>query len=98
MEIKRVIAGGLATLAAGATIALGAGAATLGDFVTVSGNTMTSPYIVIGGNAKAEDTLAAADIGVALAGQATEGVAVCATQASRSVTNGAWLETASWKL
>jgi len=98
MEIRRVIVGGLATLAAGATFALGAGAVTLGDFVQVSGNTMTSPYIVIGGNAKAEDTLAAADIGVALAGQATESVAVSGSQASMSVTNGAMLETASRKL
>ena len=71
MQIKRVIAGSLAALAAGATLAFGAGATTLGDFVSVTGNTMTSPYIVIGGNAAAEDTLAAADVGVALAGQAT---------------------------
>jgi hypothetical protein len=72
MEIKRVIAGGLTALAAGASLAFAAGAVTLGDFVQVTGNTMTSPYIVIGGNAAAEDTLAAADVGVALAGQATK--------------------------
>ncbi len=99
MEIKRVIAGGLATLAAGATLALGVGAqTTLGDFVTVSGNTMTSPYIVIGGNAAAEDTLAAADIGVALAGQATQSVSVSGAMASMSVSGGAMIETASTKL
>ncbi|MCD6496478.1 MAG: S-layer protein [Candidatus Aenigmarchaeota archaeon] len=95
MEIKRLIAGGLATLAAGATLALGAGAVTLGDFVTVSGNQMTSPYIVIGGNAAAEDTLAAADVAVALAGQATETVAIPGAQATASVTNGALIQTKS---
>ena len=98
MEIKRVIAGGLATLAAGATLALGVGAVTLGDFVKVSGNTMTSPYIVIGGNAKAEDTLAAADVAVALAGQATQSVAVSGSQASMGVSDGALLEVTSRKL
>ncbi|MBN1896713.1 MAG: S-layer protein [Candidatus Aenigmarchaeota archaeon] len=95
MEIKRVIAGGLATVAAGATLALGAGAVTLGDFVTVSGNTMTSPYIVIGGNAAAEDTLAAADIGVALGGQATQTVSVSGSMAEMSVSNGALVKTKS---
>jgi len=98
MEIKRVIAGGLAALAAGATLALGAGAVTLGDFVSVTGNTMTSPYIVIGGNAKAEDTLAAADIGVALAGQATTTVTVPGAVGVMSVSNGAAVETKSKKL
>jgi len=98
MEIKRVIAGGLAALAAGATLALGAGAVTLGDFVTVTGNTMTSPYIVIGGNAAAEDTLAAADIGVALGGQATTTVVVPGAVGVLSVTDGAAVETKSTKL
>jgi hypothetical protein len=59
---------------------------------------MTSPYIVIGGNAAAEDTLAAADIGVALAGQATESVAVSGAQAVMSATGGAMIETTSTKL
>jgi hypothetical protein len=98
MEIKRVIAGGLTALAAGATLALGAGAVTLGDFVSVTGNTMTSPYIVIGGSAAAEDTLAAADVGVALAGQATRTVAVPGAQGSMSVSNGALIEGESYKL
>jgi hypothetical protein len=98
MEIKRVIAGGLATLAAGATFALGAGAVTLGDFVTVSGNTMTSPYLVIGDNAAAADTLAAADIGVALAGQATQTVSIAGSLGTMSVTDGASIETKSRKL
>ncbi len=98
MEIKRVIAGGLATLAAGATMVLGAGAVTLGDFVQVTGNTMTSPYIVIGDNAKAEDTLAGADIAVALAGQATQTVSVAGAQATMAVSDGALIETKSDKL
>jgi hypothetical protein len=98
MQIKRVIAGGLTALAAGATLALGAGAVTLGDFVKVSGNTMTSPYIVIGNNAAAADTLAAADVAVALAGQATTTVAVPGAQGTMSVANGALIEGEAYKL
>lgn len=85
-------------MAAGATLALGAGAVTLGDLVSVSGNTMTSPYIVIGGNAAAEDTLAAADVGVALAGQATTTVTVPGAAGSMSVSDGALIETKSSNL
>ncbi len=95
MEIKRVIAGGLATFAAGATMVLGAGAVTLGDFVQVTGNTMTSPYIVIGDNAAAADTLAGADIAVALAGQATTPVSVSGAQAIMAVSEGALVKTKS---
>lgn len=95
MEIKKVIAGGLATFAAGATMVLGAGAVTLGDFVQVTGNTMTSPYIVIGDKAAAADTLAAADVAVALAGQATEAVSVSGAMATMSVSDGALVKTKS---
>jgi hypothetical protein len=98
MEIKRVIAGGLTTLAAGATLVLGVGAVTLGDFVQVTGNTMTSPYIVIGDNAAAADTLAGADIAVALAGQATETVSVSGAVATMAVSDGAAVQTKSDKL
>jgi hypothetical protein len=105
MEIKRVIAGGLAALAAGATLALGVGAQTcpvsstgLGQLICISGNTMTSPYIVIGGNAAAEDTLAAADIGVALGGQATTTVTVPGAQGTMSVSNGVLIEGEAYKL
>ena len=91
MQIKKVIAGGMAALAAGATLALGVGAATLGDFVQVTGNTMTSPYIVIGTNAAAADTLAAADIGVALAGQATRPVSIAGAQGIMGVDAGSAL-------
>jgi len=98
MKIKRAIAGGLTAITAGATLALGAGAVTLGDFVQVTGNTMTSPYIVIGGNAAAEDTLAGADIGVALAGQATKDVTIPGAQGTMSVTNGALIEGEVYKM
>jgi hypothetical protein len=98
MEIKRVIAGGLAAMAAGATLAFGAGAVTLQDFVTVSGSTLTSPYIVIGGNAAAEDTLAGADIGVAIGGVATKTVAVPGAQGTMSVSDGAMIEGEAYKL
>ncbi len=95
MEIKKVIAGGLATFAAGAAMVLGAGAVTLGDFVQVTGNTMTSPYIVIGDKAAAADTLAGADIAVALAGQATETVSVSGAMATMAVSDGALVKTKS---
>ena len=87
MRIKQLLAGGLAALAAGATLDLGVGALTLGDFVQVTGNTMTSPYLVIGANAAAEDTLAAADVGVALAGHATKDATIPGTS-SVSATGG----------
>jgi len=98
MEIKRVLAGGLAALTAGATLALGAGAVTLSDFVTVSGSSMTSPYIVIGTKAAAADTLAAGDIGVALGGRATTTVTVPGTQGVMTVTDGALVQTKSQNL
>ena len=99
MHIKRAIAGTLAALATGATLALGAGAVTtLSDFVTVTGNTMTSPYIVIGGSAAAEDTLAAADIGVALGGKATKSVTIPGAQGTMSVSDGSLIEGESYKL
>jgi len=98
MRIKRIMAGGLSALAAGATLALGAGAATLGDFVQVTGNTMTSPYIVIGTNAAAADTPAGADLGVALAGQATRDVSVSGAQGTMGVTNGALIQGEVYKL
>jgi hypothetical protein len=98
MQIKRAIAGGLCALATGATLALGAGAVTLSDFVTVTGNTMTSPYIVIGGNAAAADTLAGADIGVALGGKATKSVTIPGAQGTMSVSDGALIEGESYKL
>ena len=98
MQIKRAIAGGLCALATGATLALGAGAVTLSDFVTVTGNTMTSPYVVIGGSAAAEDTLAAADIGVALGGKATKSVTIPGAQGTMSVADGALIEGESYKL
>ncbi len=59
---------------------------------------MTSPYIVIGGNAAAEDTLAAADVGVALAGQATNTVTIPGAQGVMSVADGALIEGESYKL
>jgi hypothetical protein len=59
---------------------------------------MTSPYVVIGGNAAAEDTLAAADIGVALGGQATRTVTVPGVQGTMSVTNGVLIEGEAYKL
>jgi hypothetical protein len=53
---------------------------------------------VIGDNAAAADTLAAADIGVALAGQATQTVSIAGSLGTMSVTDGASIETKSRKL
>ncbi len=105
MKIKKILAGGLAAVAAGATIAFGAFAqsTSLGDFVTVSGNALSSPWIVIGTPATpanagyAKDVIGAADIAAAVAGYATTNVAVGGAT-SISVSGGADLSTANTKL
>jgi hypothetical protein len=105
MKIKKILAGGLAAVAAGATIAFGAFAQStdLGDFVTVSGNALSSPWIVVGTPATpanagyAKDVVGAADIAAAVAGYATTNVAV-GGETSISVSGGADLSTANTKL
>jgi hypothetical protein len=105
MKIKKILAGGLAAVAAGATIAFGAFAqsTSLGDFVTVSGNALSSPWIVVGTPATpanagyAKDVVGAADIAAAVAGYATTNVAVGGAT-SISVSGGADLSTANTKL
>ncbi len=81
MNIKRILAGGIAAITAGATLAFGAMAASasLGDYVQVSGNALASPLVVVG-NTGGSDVLGAADIAAALAGYATTttSVAGCA--------------------
>lgn len=84
MKVKRIIAGGLAAAAAGATLIFGAMAAStsLGDYVTVSDSSLSSPAIVIGAPssvsnpAYANDVLGAADIAAAVAGFATTPITV----------------------
>ena len=101
MKMNRILAGGLAALMAGATLAFGAFAATtLEDFVTVSDSTLSSPVIVVGDMtagslstaasavAKAEDTIAAADVAAAMAGYATKTGTCAATAEGMTVSNG----------
>jgi len=71
MNIKRLIAGGIATAIGATLIAGGALAATtfdkgMGEFVTVSGGTLTSPLIVVGAGVDTTDVLGAADIAASL--------------------------------
>lgn len=112
MEIKRILAGGLAALMAGTTLAFGAFAVTtLDDFVTPpTDSTLSSPVIVVGdmsagalstaaiAQAKAEDTIAAADIAAAMMGYATTTGTCAATGEGMAVSSGADISTANTKL
>ena len=101
MQIKKILAGGLAAVAAGATIAFGAFAqsSNLGDYVQVSDSTLSSPMIVIGAAAgDVRDVIAAVDLGVAVAGYATQTVTVQGTGTSVSVSNGVNLATENKKI
>lgn len=102
MQIKKVLAGGLAALTAGATLAMGAFAIdSLSDYVVTSDSSLTSPVIVIGAPASpssdfAKDVLGAADIAAAVAGYAT--TTVTSTSATTSVSGGADIGTTDNKL
>ncbi|RLE62152.1 MAG: hypothetical protein DRJ47_11140, partial [Thermoprotei archaeon] len=102
MQIKKVLAGGLAALTAGATLAMGAFAIdSLGDYVSASDGSLTSPTIVIGAPAQpstdfAKDVLGAADIAAAVAGYAT--TSVTSTSATTSVSGGVDAATVDNKL
>jgi len=111
MKIQKIMAGGLAALAAGATLAFGAFAATtLQDFASVSGTTLSSPVIVVGdmnagalstaaiAQAKAEDTIAAADIAAAVAGYATKTGTCSATGEGLTVSSGVDISTSNTKV
>jgi len=105
MKTIKVLAGSLAALTAGATLALGIFAApitSLGDYVKVSGNALNSPVIVIGDGTSssasgfAQDVVGAADIAAAVAGYATAPVSTGAV--GMSVSGGAELGTTNTKL
>ncbi len=110
MDIRKVLAGGLAAITAGATIALGAAAITsMGDYVTTIDGTLSSPIIVIGDTvpaaglsqaeaiARTKDVLGAADIAAAVAGYATTTVATGAG-AAVAVSGGADVSKTGTKL
>ncbi len=94
MKIKRLIAGGLATLAIGATLVAGGLAATtfdkgMGEFVTISGGALTSPVIVVGAGVDTTDVLGAADIAASLVSNyAVTAKTVPSAGAATGVTNG----------
>lgn len=93
MNITKFLAGGLAAITAGATIAFGALGANLGDYVQTDTNELLSPMIVIGGSptspVDSTDVLGGVDIGVAAAGFATKTVSIAGAEGVPSVSNGA---------
>jgi len=101
MNIKKVLAGSLAALTAGTTLALGA-FGQLNTYVKTDTNAITSPIIVIGNPAQpsaqfAKDVLGAADIAAAVAGYATTTTQV-AGATTTSVSNGVAVETSGTKM
>ncbi|MCD6591144.1 MAG: S-layer protein [Candidatus Aenigmarchaeota archaeon] len=94
MNIKKVVAGGLATL--GATLALiGAGMAAtslnegLQPYVKITDTTLSSPWIVIGRNADAMDVVGAADLAASLVSNyAVVEKTVPSGESTTTVTNG----------
>ncbi|MBU0953643.1 MAG: S-layer protein [Nanoarchaeota archaeon] len=104
MNIKRVFAGGMAALAAGATIFAAGAMATsdnLGDYVVTSDGSLSSPMVVIGnpsalGSGYPMDVVGAADIAAAVAGYATTPVAAGGGTGG-SITGGVMIDTAGTK-
>ena len=94
MKVKKVLAGGLAAITAGATLALGVFAG-LGDYV----DTATSPpfIVAIGNGVDSTDTIAAADLAAHFAGFATTERST-GVSAQVSVAGGADVSTADNKL
>jgi hypothetical protein len=84
MKIKQLMASGLAAIAAGSTLAFGAFGAGLADFVTLTGETLDSPVIVIGDSAKAIDTIGGMDVALALGGYVTKDATVAGSSGSAS--------------
>ncbi|MCK4714169.1 MAG: hypothetical protein KAT35_01225, partial [Candidatus Aenigmarchaeota archaeon] len=103
MDIRKVLAGGMAAVAAGATVAFGAFAQSsdLGAYVDTSGSTPVPPWVVIGagnGNAAyAKDVVGAADLAAGVAGFATKDRAIGGA-AEVSVSGGVSLSTANTKI
>jgi hypothetical protein len=103
MDIRKVLAGGMAAIAAGATVAFGAFAqsSNLGAYVDTSGSTPVPPWVIIGagnGNAEyAKDVVGAADLAAGVAGYATKDKAVGGA-AEVSVSGGVSLSTANTRI
>ena len=100
MDVRKVLAGSLAALTAGATLVLGglAASASLGDYVKPDTNALTSPAIAVGDTANVMDVISAADIAAAVAGYATTTGTVTGAVTGASVTDGVGLDTSSTKI
>ncbi len=103
MNIRKVLAGSMAAIAAGATIAFGAFAqsTTLGDYVGGTSSSPVPPWIVIGpsnGNLQYHnDVIGAANLAAGVAGHVTTSQAVGGA-AEVAVSGGTSLSTANTKL
>lgn len=102
MNVRKVLAGSMAAITAGATLAFGVFGAGLGDYVVAGTNKITSPIIVIGDPAQpsadfAKDVLGAADIAAAVAGYATTKVSAGGS-ITTAVSGAADLATGNTKL
>ncbi|MBI4020788.1 MAG: S-layer protein [Candidatus Aenigmarchaeota archaeon] len=90
MNIKKLMAGSLAAITAGATLGAVAFGAGIGDYVSNTDGTLTSPMVVIGSSAGSateypKDVVAAADLAAHVAGYATTPVAVAGSAKSFSI-------------
>ena len=98
MKIKRLIAGGLAAVAIGTTLIAGGLAATtfdkgMGEFVTISGGTLSSPVIVVGAGVDTTDVLGATDIAASLVSNyAVQDKVAAGAGAATSVSNGVLID------
>lgn len=103
MNVRKTVTGGLVALTAGATMAFGAAAAGLSDYVVTSDSSLASPIIVVGtpqttaASGYAMDVVGAADIAAAVAGYASTDVTV-GGGTSVTVSNGADLSSTNTKI
>jgi hypothetical protein len=94
MKIKRLITGGLAAVAAGATLIAGGLAAStfdqgVGQFVTITDSTLSSPVIVVGAGVDTTDVIGAADIAASLVSNyAVKETAIPSTGGIATVSDG----------
>ncbi len=105
MQIRKLLAGSLAAIAAGATILVAAQTApSLGDYVTTEAGKLTSPMLVVGGSDASMvgagyplDVIGASDIAAAVAGYATTPVALPGVTEA-SVSGGVKVDTTNTKM
>jgi len=104
MSIRKVLAGSMAAITAGATIAFGAFAqsTSLSDYVGGTSTAPAPPWVVIGANTQdpqfAKDVLGAADLAAATAGYVTVSKAVGGAAEVSVTSGGVSLSTANTKI